>query len=557
MMKMHNHYNYGQLFCFSGLDGETSRNDDFVGMMMEEPVTIRFHFDDAVTLRLPLSQDAKFSAVLGDMLDGEECFVAMVDRLTVVGKSTVKPTIYSEKNGEITADGDTQCLKNADGKLFYLTVREEEDGYRFTFSYSVKVAELWTDEAMEALKAERYAYFEKLPKCPDEQYEQLYYKCLSINKENVYTPEGKISCLWTTPDRVPHRFMWLWDSAFHAMSFLQYNVEMAKNCIRSVLVMEDEDGFIPHMMGPEGAASEIIHTQPQVLAWVTWEIYEKTKDKEFLRECVPALDKFLRWTMKNRDNNGNGLLEWYTDPDYEECKCGESGLDNCPRFDFDIEMDAIDFSVWLCHDAKYLAKIYEALGDPENADYFAGVYENVKNKINELLWSEEDGFYCDRLFSGELTRVATPTSFLPMLAGICSQEQADKMVKVLLDKERFWTKLPVPTIPRNSEIYDIDMWRGCSWLNINYFLMLGLHAYGYADVAEELRKRTLNSVQKWYKQTGNIFEFYDADDEICPFRLKRKGEQPEKIDYRTHVHAITDYNWSACFTLLMIGKVGL
>lgn len=556
-MKMHNHYNYGQLFCFSGLDGETSRNDDFVAMMMDEPVTLRFHFDDAVTLRLPLPYNAKFSAVLGDMLDGEDCFVAMVDRLTVVGKSTAKPMIYSEKNGEVVTDGDTQCLKNADGKRFYLTVRKEKDGYRFTFSYGVKVAALWTDEAMETLKAERYAYFENLPKCPDEQYEQLYYKCLSINKENIYSPEGQISCPWTTPDRVPHRFMWLWDSAFHAMSFLQYNVEMAKNCIRSVLVMEREDGFIPHMMCPEGAAAENIHTQPQVLAWATWEIYEKTKDKEFLRECVPALDKFLRWTMKNRDNNGNGLLEWYTDPDYKECKCGESGLDNCPRFDFDIEMDAIDFSVWLCHDAKHLAKIYEALGDTENADYFAGVYENVKNKINELLWSEEDGFYCDRLFSGELTRVVTPTSFLPMFAGICSQERADRMVKVLLDKERFWTKLPVPTIPRNSEIYDIDMWRGCSWLNINYFIMLGLRAYGYADVAEELRKRTLNSVQKWYKQTGNIFEFYDADDETCPFRLKRKGEQPEKIDYRTHVHAITDYNWSACFTLLMIGKVGL
>jgi hypothetical protein len=49
-MKMHNHYNYGQLFCFSGLDGETSRTDDFVGMMMEEPITIRFHFDSDVTL---------------------------------------------------------------------------------------------------------------------------------------------------------------------------------------------------------------------------------------------------------------------------------------------------------------------------------------------------------------------------------------------------------------------------------------------------------------------------------------------------------------------------
>ena len=131
------------------------------------------------------------------------------------------------------------------------------------------------------------------------------------------------------------------------------------------------------------------------------------------------------------------------------------------------------------------------------------------------------------------------------------------MLKVLLDEKRFWTKMPVPTIPRNNEIYDIDMWRGCSWLNINYFIMVGLKNYGYMDVVEELRTRSLNSVQKWYEKTGNVFEFYDADDEICPFNLKRKGEQPEKPDYRVHVHSITDYNWSACFILLMMGRIGL
>ena len=95
----------------------------------------------------------------------------------------------------------------------------------------------------------------------------------------------------------------------------------------------------------------------------------------------------------------------------------------------------------------------------------------------------------------------------------------------------------------------------CSWLNINYFIILGLRKYGYADIAEELREKTLSSVYKWYEKTGNIFEFYDADDKICPFHLKRKGEQPEKPDYRLHVHSITDYNWSACFIQLLINRI--
>jgi len=317
--------------------------------------------------------------------------------------------------------------------------------------------------------------------------------------------------------------------------------------------MEREDGFVAHMMGPDGFISEI--TQPQVLAWGVWHLYKKCPDKSFLAECAPKIDKFLTWTVKNRDKNSNGLLEWFTEPDYTECKCGESGLDNSPRFDFDIEMDAVDFSTYLCNDAYYLSLIYAELGEKEKAEQFMSLHKSVKAKINQRFWSEEDGIYYDALFDGKLTKVATPASFFPMLAGICSKEQAKKMVKVLLDENRFWTKMPVPSMPKDSEFYDIDMWRGCSWLNINYFIILGLRRYGYDSVANELRKRTLDAVLKWYNKTGNVFEFYDADDNICPLNLKRKGEQPAKPDYRKHVHSITDYNWSACFTELLILNV--
>ena len=529
-MKLHDKYSYGQLFCFSGLEGETSRNDDFVGMLMDEPITIRFHLETPVIFKAEL-KGAVFHAVTGDMLCGDGFLIAFTSKNTVVGKLPVKPVIEGACGG------------------FSLATEQKNGAYYFAFSYG-EGGKIPTDSALDRLKREKLAYFEDLPKCKDEKYEQLYYKCLCINKENVYSPEGEIPCRWTTPDRVPHRFMWLWDSAFHAMAFAQYNVPMAKEALLAVLSLQREDGFLAHMMSPEGRISEI--TQPPVLSWAVWQIYQKDKDKTFLRECAPALAKFLCWIMKNRDKNGNGLLEWFTEPVYTECKCGESGLDNSPRFDFDIDLDAIDFSTYLCNDAKYLSLIYGELGDGENAAYFFSVYEEVKDRITALLWDEEDGLYYDRLFDGTLTRVASSSSFLPMFAGICSQAQADKMVKVLTDEKRFWTEMPVPSMPKDSPLYDIDMWRGCSWLNINYFIILGLRQYGYGELADELREKTLSAVQKWYEQTGNVFEFYDADNTISPFFLKRKGAQPAKPDYMVHVHSITDYNWSACFTLLLL-----
>ena len=123
-MIIHNTYSYGQLFCFSGIEGETSRNDDFVGMLMEEPISIRFHFDSTLTLFLPLDKNTQFNAVTGDILDGNDFFVAFYDRKTVVGKSPVKPTVLTEN----------ECEKSEDGKNGYLHKRRvgqsKEDGWR-------------------------------------------------------------------------------------------------------------------------------------------------------------------------------------------------------------------------------------------------------------------------------------------------------------------------------------------------------------------------------------------------------------------------------------------
>ena len=175
-----------------------------------------------------------------------------------------------------------------------------------------------------------------MPKCKDKKYESLYYKSLSVQKVNIHSPEGKITRMWTTPDRVPHRHMWMWDSAFHSLAMSQYNPSLAEEILLAMLSQTRDDGFMPHMANPTDSSDV---TQPCVMSYATYKVYEKTHNKEFLKEAIPYLEKYLNFDMNNRDKNHNGLLEWYTEPEYQECKCGESGLDNSPRFDFDEEMD--------------------------------------------------------------------------------------------------------------------------------------------------------------------------------------------------------------------------
>ena len=59
-------------------------------------------------------------------------------------------------------------------------------------------------------------------------------------------------------------------------------------------------------------------------------------------------------------------------------------------------------------------------------------------------------------------------------------------------------------------------------------------------------------VDKWYKKSGTIFEFYDPEDKVIPYACERKGKPINPPDWRKQVHAIVDYNWSACFTHMLI-----
>ncbi len=557
-MKLNNIWGYGQLFGYSGIDGVNRHYNDFVGTLTDEEIGIRFELKKWIKVHFPVEGQINFHAITGDMIDAETqrgpFFITFATADVLVGYSPVLP--------EISGEGKLHYQKMRDADVWYnaydalaLQYRQEEQGYKFCICHAIAGgfarvgASYYLDEDVFALKKARYDYFANMPVCKNKKYEQLYYKALSVNKVNVHTPEGKIPCMWTTPDRVPHRNMWLWDSVFHALAIVNYNKELAKDALRAVLAQSHRDGFIPCTMTPT-ACDDV--TQPQVLAWGVWEVYKKTGDRSFLTESVVALEKYLEWDMKNRDNNGNGLLEWLTEPDVKKCKCGECGLDNSPRFDFDEEMDAMDFSAYLAHDALYLSYIYQELGDGENYHKWQAVYHRLKTQINELLWDEETGAYYDRLFHGKLSRVLTPASFLPLFAKIPSQQQADKMVKTLTNPNLLWTEYPLASVAKNHAAYSMDMWRGGVWLNLNYFIIKGLKNYGYDDLAEELKNKTLEMVNKWYQKTGAIFEFYAPEGDVAPYQCKRKGKPTTPPDWRKHVHSIVDFNWSACFTLLFI-----
>jgi hypothetical protein len=354
-------------------------------------------------------------------------------------------------------------------------------------------------------------------------------KALSILKVNVESAQGIFKQRWTTPDRYPHRHLWLWDSCFHACAYTHIEKKLAEDTLTSVLDTQQPDGFIPHIGRPDGDFSNI--TQPPLLAWAALSVYQRTRGIAFLRTSYPKIEKYLHWCTKVRKGGRNGLLQWK--------RSDESGMDNSSRFNRGCRFNAIDFSSLCANDLECLYRISLAIGQPNKT--LKTEAARMHERIQEMLWNRRNKFFYDRYPSGRFSPYETACGFLPLFSGSATRKQAEHLVLRLMNKNKFSTPLPVPSEAIDSPTFDNNMWRGPVWLNYNYFIIAGLDRYGYSDLAKSIRTKTIREVERWYQKEGTIFEFYDPFARLSPRRIPRKD---------TH-GAIKEFGWSAALYLVM------
>ena len=532
----------GQLFAFSAVDGKSFFSSDFTGTLSGDKIGVIFHtkcrrtlfFTDAAT---------SLNCVASDMILLENASMIFAERHLVTGEINGNAKVFVSLDGEceIIRKGDIEIHNTSDGEYTALLKREN----RFVFAYgnsSDRVAELCEKGIaldIEELKIKKSKPYKNI--IDNAEYAPLYAKCISVMKSQLYSPEGKIKRIWSTPDRLPHRNMWLWDSVFHAIGHRHLDTELAENLILALFDVQQEDGFIPHMAKPEEISSV---TQPPVIAWGAWLVYKKSGNKEFLKNVLKNNKDFLLWCQSNRRKTEKELYSWHTNPELNN-RCDESGMDNSPRFDTNSDLYAIDFSCYMANETHFMQKIADELGDKDTAEFFCQWHEKIKSEINNTLWCEEDGFYYDYDIKNNcFNKVQSVASFLPIFAGVCDKTQCEKLVSHLENPDEFGTEFPIPSISKKDESFGSDMWRGPVWINYNYMISKGLTEYGFGDSSEKIKEKTLDVINEWYSRTGTVYEFYDSENRTPPYCFNRKGEVVEPYDFRVKYQSIRDYGWS-------------
>lgn len=552
----------GQLFAYSALDGDSYFTDDFTGTLSGDKIGVIFHTQCRRTLffgNISKWVAPVFSCVTSDMLVAEtvsgNLSVIFAGRHLIVGEYTDINGVFVSADGEceITKEGDMEIHDTGDGEY---TVLLRQRG-RFAFAYGKSIDDAVSlccsgiNQDVEKLKAEKQKPFEK--RFPESnKYSALYAKCISVMKSQLYSPEGRIKRIWSTPDRLPHRNIWLWDSVFHAIGHRNLDTALAQNLILALFDVQREDGFIPHMARPD-FVSDI--TQPPVIGWGAWLVYEKSRDKDFLRTVLENNKGFLLWCQRNRRKSERELYSWHTNAELNN-RCDESGMDNSPRFDTESDLFAIDFSCYMANEARYMKKIADEIGDKENSSFFGCWYEKIKADINGSLWCIEDGFYYDYDIQNDcFNKVQSVSSFLPLFAGVCNEKQAEALMSHLENPDEFGTEFPLPTISKRDKTFGTDMWRGPVWINYNYMIAGGLSDYGFEAFSEKIKNTTLDFVNLWYNRTGTVFEFYDSENLIPPYCFNRKGEIFEPYDFGVKYQSIRDYGWSVTLTFDWLNSI--
>lgn len=292
---------------------------------------------------------------------------------------------------------------------------------------------------------------------------------------------------------------WAWDSWEHAVGLSIFNPELAKDQMLTMFDFQTPEGMIVDLIGLDAKENNVLCSKPPIAGWGTYMVYQRSKDKTFVKEMLPKLLKYHEWRYKYRDHDQNGLCEYGGIAPQVYQGQWESGMDVAVKFDgvkmlknaegaYSFNQESIELNSYLCAEKFYLAYLLNEVGDKEQATRFREEGKKLKKMIQEKFFDKETGFFYDRkMGTGELVKVIDISGWVPLFAGVATPEQAAAVKNNMLNPELFGTYFPFSSLNHKHPLYQPDKgyFRGQTWMNYTYFGIRGWKNYGFMEDAEK------------------------------------------------------------------------
>lgn len=380
----------------------------------------------------------------------------------------------------------------------------------------------------------------------DISFQNLVIQAKELMQRNLKEGEGYT---YICPDikRYPHQ--WLWDSCYHIIVNSHLDIDLAKKEFETLVKKQDSEGHISHMNYWEHKFSPIDFvvkryyknrdvsslTQTPVIPQALRAIYEKTKDDHFLSYNLNKVKTYYDLLYSTRVFNDDEV------PLLNIIHTWESGTDNCPIYDaalginhksrflpgkwlrsllrqlkvlkqndwdmhriresdFFLYKDLLFNCVYIqgCRDLAYL---YDQLGNNKESAELKERAKSLEDVLITSCWNPEDEiFYGLYGKENKMDTVKSAHSLLPlMLDGLPHGKAVSLVEEHLLNPKEFWSDYPVPTVALNEPSYSekaILLWRGPTWICLNWFIIKGLKKHNFENVATDLAQRTIEMIHK-------------------------------------------------------------
>ncbi|XP_023310533.1 trehalase-like, partial [Anoplophora glabripennis] len=350
-----------------------------------------------------------------------------------------------------------------------------------------------------------------------------------------------------------------WDSYWIIKGLLLSDmVETARGMVQNIISIVERYGFVPN----GGRVYYLNRSQPPVLTLMVYDYMKYTKDYEFVRQNIGALEKELKFWLTKRivEIRKNGKIyilahfdsssdtprpESYfedietcsnlpSDDEKYECytdlKSGaESGWDFTSRWFFEKDGGLsdkieniqtrrnipVDLNSFLYKSFTVMYKFFMILGKPEQAKHYMDLSESWKEAIENVFWNEEDGTWYDYdIKTGQHRKFFFASNLTPLWAGAYNEDQRVERGKRSVDYLRKHGVLqlrggiPASMIPTGQQ-WDYPN----AWTPFQNLIIIGLHKSGHPEaieVARDLAHKWINSNIKGFHENKAMFEKYNA-----------------------------------------------
>jgi glycogen debranching enzyme len=376
------------------------------------------------------------------------------------------------------------------------------------------------------------------------------------NRQRGYAAWCERDYDFVCPSMTTYPFQWFWDSCFHAIVLSHLDPVRAESELLSLLANQQPDGLVPHVTFWQGEAFEerladysIAHRtpyfsdcmQPPLLVEAVAAVAASGRGEPFLRQVLPAVRRYFDWLHDVRDPDNDGLVA--------VLQADETGLDESPKFDdylgvsgdnrpdYDaawrrvadpyaevgrdpVRMFALDrfivedvmVNTIYAENQRILSDLLARAGDAAGAADFSARALRTRQALVAKCWDPDADLFWDLAGLAERPlRTSTMTSLFPLVLPELPEPIAVRLIVQLEDPNAFGTPWPIPTCSRREPAFQPGavgehlLWRGASWVNINWYLCRGLRRHGRADLARRIEDSTATMIERW-----GFREYYDT-----------------------------------------------